>query len=574
MANLAGLNMKTWLNWWLARYHNIGCRRARTIFEKSPCRFSFFLQVDARQCPTPRSGSWPRSFQGHIKTVLREGSKSCVPLAIPPDVSHISRPEWIRRFEIAQKRLLASWSDLLDLSDLPEVGSQAFVAAFTEEQRIHYQQLNTDEEKLNTKRPFENRLLQIERPNIRLNFRCRIVLDFLGTIRPQRTTARALCFINEYSSNRNASIYLSPSETAFLRAFLRFANRCCRPKYRTPKTVDLLHHRQRRDRRRWTRILGHWRRDRRRRIHRSVYRDRILGSRRYKGSYSKRRLYGRSFKKGKPKGYGKKGKRSRPGFRPRSKGHAAWDNDQQNTAFWGKGKGKKGKKGMTGKDSFKGMPSWKGKGKGDGKNKGGKPYQQQQPPQANVAQQASSSASQAPEKAEVAQAEESWSYDYDTYWTNDWSTYDSYNGYDGDYSQSDWYNWSYYASIEELTLAEDKHSEDFDHTPEDGQTDQNNRFCFSAVCLFRYLGRELMSIMSLMFLFVSLLYQCFSGLNRNSFLLSIRFVEESIATDTGDMHPYEQHTCPLQSDSTEECVYLNCDDHGAQQALLFVSTWI
>ena len=116
-----------------------------------------------------------------------------------------------------------------------------------------------------------------------------------------------------------------------------------------------------------------------------------MGSRRYKGSYSKRRLYGRSFKKGKPKGYGKKGKRSRPGFCPRSKGHAAWDNDQQDTAFWGKGNGKKGKKGMKGKYSFNGMPSWKGKGKGDGKNKGGKPYQQQQPSQANVAQQASSS---------------------------------------------------------------------------------------------------------------------------------------------------------------------------------------
>ena len=41
---------------------------------------------------------------------------------------------------------------------------------------------------------------------------------------------------------------------------------------------------------------------------------------------------------------------------------------------------------MKGKDSFKGMPSWKGKGKGDGKNKGGTPFQQQQPPQANVAQ--------------------------------------------------------------------------------------------------------------------------------------------------------------------------------------------
>ena len=66
----------------------------------------------------------------------------------------------------------------------------------------------------------------------------------------------------------------------------------------------------------------------------------VLGA---KGSYSKRRIHGPSFKKGKPKGYGKKGKRSRPGFRPRSKGkgYAAWDNDQQDTAFCGKGKGKK-----------------------------------------------------------------------------------------------------------------------------------------------------------------------------------------------------------------------------------------
>ena len=55
----------------------------------------------------------------------------------------------IVRFEIAQKRLLASWSDLLDLSDIPETGSQAFIAAFTDEQRIHFQQLNTDEERLN-----------------------------------------------------------------------------------------------------------------------------------------------------------------------------------------------------------------------------------------------------------------------------------------------------------------------------------------------------------------------------------------------------------------------------------------
>ena len=40
----------------------------------------------------------------------------------------------------------------------------------------------------------------------------------------------------------------------------------------------------------------------------------------------------------------------------KEKGYAAWDSDQKDTAFWGKGKGKKGKKGMKGKDSFKGMP--------------------------------------------------------------------------------------------------------------------------------------------------------------------------------------------------------------------------
>ena len=81
---------------------------------------------------------------------------------------------------------------------------------------------------------------------------------------------------------------------------------------------------------------------------------------------------------------------------------------------------------MKGKDPFKGMPSWKGKGKGDAKNKGGNNPFMSQPPQANVAQPASSSASQAPEKQETAHAEESWSYDYDTYWTDDWSGYESY----------------------------------------------------------------------------------------------------------------------------------------------------
>ena len=48
---------------------------------------------------------------------------------------------------------------------------------------------------------------------------------------------------------------------------------------------------------------------------------------------------------------------------------------------------------------------------------------------------------------------------------------------------------------------------------------------------------------------------------------SIRFAEERIASDSGDMHPFSQNTCPPQSEITDECVYLNFD-HGAQQALL------
>ena len=54
---------------------------------------------------------------------------------------------WIGRFEIAQKRLLASWLDLLDLSDLPEVGSAEFLAALTDEQRLQYNALQNDEER-------------------------------------------------------------------------------------------------------------------------------------------------------------------------------------------------------------------------------------------------------------------------------------------------------------------------------------------------------------------------------------------------------------------------------------------
>ena len=258
MANQAGLNMK--ISLMTGSVLHIGPRQARTIIEERPRRFSFFLQVDARQCPTPRSGSWPRSFQGHIETLLREGSKSCVPLAIPSDVSHISRPERIRaldigRFEIAQKRLLASWSDVLDLSDIPETGTQAFIAASTDEQRPHHQQLQTDEERLKHQTTLREQTIT--------NRKAQHQLDF-----PLSDNLMSLIFLvqsdlNEQQRERFVSsmnirqIAIMPQYTylhvkqLFLEPFcVSRPGRCCRPRYSIPKAVDLLHPRRRRGRRR------------------------------------------------------------------------------------------------------------------------------------------------------------------------------------------------------------------------------------------------------------------------------------------------------------------------------------
>ena len=104
---------------------------------------------------------------------------------------------------------------------------------------------------------------------------------------------------------------------------------------------------------------------------------------------------------------------------------------------------------MKGKDSFKGMPTWKGKERQRlCQEKGGN-----NPFFHNL------QCLTSPEKQEIAHAEESWSYVYDTYWTDDWSGYESYYGYEGGYSQGDWFNWSYFPSAEELTESGDKHSE-------------------------------------------------------------------------------------------------------------------
>ena len=177
---------------------------------------------------------------------------------------------------------------------------------------------------------------------------------------------------------------------------------------------------------------------------------------------------------------------------------------------------------MKGQDSFKGMPPRKRKG--DSKGKGGKPPQEN-PQQANDAQQATSSSTPAPASQETAHAEENWGYD-DAYWTNNWSEWDtSYYGYD----EYDWYSWPlYYVLVEEQAVTGDSQ----DIHVEDGQTDQR-QYCFSVEC----------------------------SLDRNPDP-SIRNAETSVASDSTVMHT----TIP-QSNIRSERVILNYD-HGARQALL------
>jgi len=91
---------------------------------------------------------------------------------------------WIGRFEIAQKRLLASWADLLDLSDLPEVGTAEFLAAFTDEQRQQYQLLQTDEDRLNYQVTLREQTITNRRAQHQ-NARQFDVIDLFRTIRPK-----------------------------------------------------------------------------------------------------------------------------------------------------------------------------------------------------------------------------------------------------------------------------------------------------------------------------------------------------------------------------------------------------
>ena len=232
---------------------------------------------------------------------------------------------WIRRFEITQKRLLASWADLLDLFDLPEVGTAKFLTAFTDKQRQHYEILQNDQERLNyqvtlRERAITNRraqhqnafplsdnlmsLIFLAQPDLNEQQRERFVssMNIRQIAMPQHTYLQVKRHSLELFCVSRAGV-ADPNIARQKRSSFFFVD-----EGETEEGEQ-----------------GFWA------IDEETGEEGFTGLfTEAKGRYSKRRLYGRSFKKGKPKGHGKKGKSSRSGLRPRSKGkgYAAWDNDQ------------------------------------------------------------------------------------------------------------------------------------------------------------------------------------------------------------------------------------------------------
>jgi len=271
---------------------------------------------------------------------------------------------WIGRFKIAQKRLLASWSDLLDLSDLPEAGTQAFTAALTDEQRLHYNGIVTDEDKIAYQQEFREQTITNRRTRHAGQFPLSDnLMSLIFLVQADLNEQQRGRFVSSMNIRQIAMpqyTYLQVKQL-FLEFFAVSRTGVADPNItlRKRSTFYVLEEGETEEGEH-----GFWVLDEETGEEGFIglYTEKDFWVLSAKGSYSKRRIYGRSFKKGKPKGCGKKGgKRSRPGFslRSKGKGYAAWEDDQQDTAFCGKGKGKgkKGKKGMKGKDSFKGMPS-------------------------------------------------------------------------------------------------------------------------------------------------------------------------------------------------------------------------
>eukprot|EP00435_Cladocopium_sp_Y103_P056798 s1825_g19.t1 len=236
-----------------------------------------------------------------------------------PHFKDTLRPSSVKgRFEIAQKRPLASWSDLLDLSDLPEVGTDEFVAALSAAPQLEMQNLpafqtvSRETTIANRKRdhmavfPLSDNLVSL------------IFLVQAGLNEQQRERFVSSMTIPPIAMPQYT--YLQVKQL-FLELFCVSRTGVADPNiaHRKRHTFYIIEEAETEDGEQ-----GFWVVDEETEEEgfTGLYTEAefwVLGA---KGSYSKRRLTGRTVKKEGPTGYGKKRKGSRPGFRPRSTAHS------------------------------------------------------------------------------------------------------------------------------------------------------------------------------------------------------------------------------------------------------------
>ena len=216
---------------------------------------------------------------------------------------------WIGRFEIAQKRLLASWSDLLDISDLPGAGTQAFTAALTDERRLHYNGIVTDEDKL----AYQQELREQTLANRRTRHAAQLplsdnLMSLIFLVQADLNEQQRERFVSSMNIRQIAMpqyTYLQVKQL-FLELFAVSRTGVADPNitHRKRSTFYVIEEGETEESE-----YGFWVLDEEtgEEGFTCLYTENEFWVLSAKGSYSKRRIYGRSFKKGRPKGYFQKG---------------------------------------------------------------------------------------------------------------------------------------------------------------------------------------------------------------------------------------------------------------------------
>eukprot|EP00435_Cladocopium_sp_Y103_P029203 s108_g7.t1 len=221
---------------------------------------------------------------------------------------------WIGRFEIAQKRLLAPWSDLLDLSDLPDVGAADFLAAITAAQQAEMANLPDDD----AHRACQVTLRETTIANRRRDHMAMFPLS--GNLMSWIFLAQA--DLNEQQRERLVSSMnirqISMPQYTYLQVKQLFLELFCLP--RIGVADPNIAHRKRssfyiiEEGETEAGEQGFWAVDEEtgEEGFTGLYTDPafwVLGD---KGSYSRRRLHGRTFKEGRLKGYGRRKFKAKP----------------------------------------------------------------------------------------------------------------------------------------------------------------------------------------------------------------------------------------------------------------------